>query len=534
MRTFGQDLPAFLARHGITHAFGIPGVHTVELYRGLPGSGIVHVTPRHEQGAGFMAYGYGFATGRPAACFLITGPGLANAATAIAEARSESIPVLVIATNNGRRHLGLDAGRLHETKSQMAIGAQLADVAHQLLDQANLPSVLGRAFSRFKAGRPTPAYLEIPLDLLTEPSTFDKTPWPPATPPSPDAAAVALAADRLTEAGRPIVLLGGGAVDAAKEALALVERLDCPVVTTTAGKGVVSEDHPLSLGASLPFRPVQDYLKGADVVLAVGSELAETDTLYTYTEYELGDGLIRIDIDLDQLSRNYRPRLAILSDAGRALSALDAALAAHPRPPRQTPGAQIAAGLRSRLTDQWLPGADAHKRVLDILRDVLADDAIVVSEECQLGYTANQYFRCRRPRTYLHPSGYGTLGPGVPAAAGAKIGCPDRQVVAIVGDGGFLFTAGELAAAVEQRLALPIVMWNSGGYREIANYMDRHQIERIGVDLKTPDFVALARSFGAIGLRPEGPEAFKKVLVEALTAPVPTLIELSDDAAWLA
>jgi thiamine pyrophosphate-dependent acetolactate synthase large subunit-like protein len=179
-----------------------------------------------------------------------------------------------------------------------------------------------------------------------------------------------------------------------------------------------------------------------------------------------------------------------------------------------------------------LPGADAHKRSLDVLREVLEDDAFLVTEECQLGYTANQYFRCRRPRTYLHPSGFGTLGPAVPAAAGAKIGCPDRQVVAIVGDGSFLFTAGELAAVVEQNLSIPIVVWNSGGYREIANYMDRHGVERVGVDLATPDFVALAEAFGAKGRRPNSAEEFRTALMEGLVASGPTVIELRDGADW--
>ena len=534
MRTFGQDLVAFLAEHGITHAFGIPGVHTVELYRGLPDSGITHITPRHEQGAGFMAYGYGFATCRPAACFLISGPGLANAATAIGEARSESIPMLVIATNNERRYLGLGSGRLHETKSQIGIADQVCDTTHQLLDQVNIPSVLARVFSRFQAARPGPAYLEIPLDILSEPAAFEHVRWPTPGPPFPDPESIDRAARMLAAAKRPVMLLGGGASGAATEATKLAERLDCVVVTTTAGKGIVSEGHPLSLGATLPFRPVQDLLKEADIILGVGTEMSETDTLYTYTLYEIGDGLIRIDIDVDQLSRNYRPALPILSDAAKALGAIDGALASYPEPFRQEPGSATAATLRTQLADCWPPSSVPHKLVLDILRDVLDDDAILVTEECQLGYTANQYFFCRHPRCYLHPLGYGTLGPAVPAAVGAKIGCPDRQVAAIVGDGSFLFTAGELASAVQEKLSVPIVMWNSGGYREIANYMDRLDIERVGVDLVTPDFVKLAEGFGAVGCRPDSADAFRQAVVDAFKASVPTLIELREEAGWLA
>ncbi|MEM7169415.1 MAG: 5-guanidino-2-oxopentanoate decarboxylase [Pseudomonadota bacterium] len=533
MPTFGEQLVKLLEAYGITHAFGIPGVHTVELYRGLPASGITHVTPRHEQGAGFMAYGYGIASGKPAACFLITGPGLANAATAMGEARSESAPMLVVATNNETSHLGLDSGHLHATKSQIGIADQVSDSTHQLLAQKNANGVLGRMFSRFHAGRPGPAYLEIPLDLLSDPSAITLDTWPPASRPSPDEEAIRKAAGLLARAERPVILVGGGASDASDGVRGLCELLDCPVVSTTSGKGVLPETHPLSLGASLPFQPVQDYLRDADVVLAIGTEMAETDTLYTYTSYQIDGALIRIDIDLDQLNRNYRPALAILSDAGLALAALKRVLRARTLEKKSRSGASIASGLKIQLTEQWLPGADAHKKVLDILRRVIDDDAVLVSEECQLGYTANQYFECRLPRTYIHPSGYGTLGPAVPAAIGAKTALPERQVVAIVGDGSFLFSVGEMASAAELGQPLPIVMWNSSGYKEIANYMDRYDIERVGVDLNTPDFPTLARSFNCHGARPNSADEFEAALRQALTAQAPTLIELKEGADWL-
>lgn len=533
MATFGEDLVRLLEAYGITHAFGIPGVHTVELYRGLPASGITHVTPRHEQGAGFMAYGYAIATGRPAACFLITGPGLVNAATAMGEARSESVPMLVVATNIERPHLGLDSGYLHATKSQMAIAEQVSDFAHQLLAQGNAPSIVGQAFSRFHAARPGPAYLEIPLDLLSEPSRISMETWPKASRPAPDKGAIAEAAALLSAAKRPIMLIGGGASDATPEVRALCELLDCPVVSTTSGKGVLSEDHALSLGAALPFRPAQEAIKAADAVLAVGTEMAETDTLYTYSQYEVGDSLIRIDIDVDQLNRNYRPKRAILSDSAMALRALVEELGSLPLAARSGSGARMVADLKSQMTDQWIPGADAHKKVLDILRDLLEDDAVLSTEECQLGYTANQYFMCRRARCYIHPTGYGTLGPALPAAIGAKVGLPDRQVLAIVGDGSFLFTVGEMASAAELGLSLPIIVWNSKGYKEIASYMDRFEIERVGVDLDTPDFPTLAKGFNCFGCRPESADEFKNAVAEALSAPKPTVIEIRDDAPWL-
>ena len=533
MASFGEDLVKLLESYGITHAFGIPGVHTVELYRGLPGSNITHVTPRHEQGAGFMAYGFAVASGRPAACFLITGPGLANAATAMGEARSESVPMLVVATNNETSHIGLDSGYLHATKSQMGIAQAVSDFTHQLLAQSNATSILGQMFSRFHAARPGPAYLEIPLDLLSQPSTLEMEKWPVASRPSPDKKALAQAAKLLMEASRPVILAGGGTSDASSSVLALCEYLDCPVITTTSGKAVLSEEHELSLGASLPFQPVQDYINEADVVLAIGTEMAETDTLYTYSKYQIGGALIRIDIDVDQLNRNYKPELGILSDASAALEAMLAILKSDLPAPLSRSGRDIVGDLKSRITGQWIPGADQHKKVLDILREVLDDDAILSTEECQLGYTANQYFKCRQPRTYIHPTGYGTLGPALPAGIGAKLALPDRQVVVISGDGSFLFTVGEMASAAELGIALPIIIWNSGGYREIASYMDKFGIERVGVDFKTPDFPTLAKGFNCRGCHPDSAEAFREAVIKALEAPMPTIIEIQDSDDWL-
>ena len=533
MRTCAEAILHLLRRHGVDHVFSIPGVHTVELYRRFAASGLTHITPRHEQGAGFMAYGYAMATGKPGVCFVITGPGVANIATAMGEAYSDSVPMLVLATNNPVSQIGVGGGRLHETKSQTLLADQVTEFTHQVLGQRNIPAILGRAFNRFHSCRPRPVCIEIPLNILSEPPDIDMEVWPLATRPAPDPAAIDTAVSMLARAQRPMVLLGGGASDAADAALELCTRLAAPVVTTTSGKGIVSEDHGLSLGASLPFKPVQEHLKMADVVLAVGTEMAETDTLYTYSEYEVSPELIRIDIDPDQLSRNYRPKVAIVSDALAALRALIDRLKERGHEGPLAHGVEVAATLRAALTGQWSDGASAHKQVLDVMRDVLDDEAVVTAEECQLGYTGCHYFKSRKPRTWIYPSGYGTLGPALPAAIGAKVGLPDRQVVCISGDGSFLYTVGELASASELGLGLPIVLWNNSGYEEIARDMDRKDIERIGVDLTPPDFTRLAEGFGCRGARPQSLDEFRQALADALLASRPTLIELNADAPFL-
>src|SRR5262245_4714063 len=277
LSTCGEALVELLTVHCIDTVFGIPGVHTVELYRGFPRSGLRHITPRHEQGAGFMADGYARASGKPAACFIITGPGLTNIATALGQAYADSVPILVISSVNNAHELGLGEGRLHELPSQRNLMAGLTAFSHTLNRADEVPLVLSRAFSVFRSARPRPVHIEIPLDVIVAPANERTTTHPIgfACRPYPDPRSIALAADLLGKASRPLIVLGGGAQDAAEAAQQLVERLEAPAILTINGKGILPNAHPLSLGSSLPQSPVQDELAAADVILAIGTELGE-------------------------------------------------------------------------------------------------------------------------------------------------------------------------------------------------------------------------------------------------------------------
>ena len=280
MKTCGEVLVEILENYGIDTVFGIPGVHTVELYRGLPNTKIRHITPRHEQGAGFMADGYARAGGRPAACFIISGPGMTNIVTAMGQAYADSIPMLVISSVNNTHELGLGEGRLHELPDQRALVSGVSVFSHSVLRAAELPSILARAFAVFDSARPGPVHIELPLDVITAPGEqLLRTPHRTGSRPGPDPAAVARAADLLRTAKDPFVVLGGGTVDAPKAARALVERLGAPTALTINAKGVLPPGHALSLGSSLPLAPVLEALQAADVALAIGTELSETDTL---------------------------------------------------------------------------------------------------------------------------------------------------------------------------------------------------------------------------------------------------------------
>jgi acetolactate synthase I/II/III large subunit len=530
MTTCGEVLVGLLAAYGIDTVFGIPGVHTVELYRGLPETRLRHITPRHEQGAGFMADGYARACGRPAACFVITGPGLTNITTALGQAYADSVPMLVISSVNNSHELGLGEGRLHELPSQRNLMAGLTAFSHTLLRPDELPEVLARAFTVFHAARPRPVHIELPLDVITAPADHVRSQAvAPVARPGPAADAVAAAAELLRGARHPLVVLGGGAQDAAPQARALVERLGTLAVTTVNGMGILPPEHPLFLGSTLSQPPLLEELATADVVLAVGTELGETDTLLFEGRPTLGGRLIRIDIDPGQLTSNAPPEISILSDAGLALEALVRELEDHDID--KAPAKRRAQTLRERSQRLLDARQRLHQRFMAAVQQALPG-VILVGDSTQPVYSANLFYRAERPRSYFNSStGYGTLGYALPAALGARLARPERPVVALIGDGGLQFTVGELATAVELALPLPILLWNNRGYGEIKRYMEERSIPQIGVDIYTPDFLTIARGFGCRTERAKGLKQLRWLLEQSRQEAGPTLIEIDEEAA---
>ena len=531
MTTTGEALVRLLAAYGIKVVFGIPGVHTVGLYRGLPTSGLRHVTPRHEQGAGFMADGYARVTGRPAACFVVTGPGVTNILTAMGQAYGDSIPMLVISSVNRVAQLGMGSGVLHELPAQRSIAAGVCAFSHTLLSPDQLPDVLARAFALFRSGRPRPVHIEIPVDVIEQDAGhLDLNVRPSPQPPGPTPAAISRAGELLRLAERPLVVLGGGAVDAGEPALALVDLLRAPFINTVNAKGVMPKDHPLHMGENLGFAPLRDALCDADVVLAVGTEFGETEMYPEPHELRFDGQLIRIDIDPAQTVRGRPADVPIVADARCALDALlytmKAVTVARGGRPR-------AAEIRDAVRALWWPAIAKHRRLLDAV-DRALPDAVIAGDQCQPVYGGNQFYAPTRPRSWFNAStGYGTLGYALPAAIGAKLARPDRPVVALIGDGGLLFTVAELASAVEAQVPIVVLLWNNRGYGEIKTYMNEVGVTPIGVDLVTPDFVAVARGFGCVADRAEGLAHLADLLHASWDRSVPTLIEIDEDADFL-
>ena len=525
----GERLVQLLEAYGIDTVFGIPGNHTVQLYRGLGGSRIRHISPRHEQGAAFMADGYARATGRPAACFLISGPGLGNAVTPMMQALGDSIPMLVITAVAARSQLGLGEGRLHELPDQRALASQCSRFSHTLMDPAELPRVLARAFALFASERPGPVHIELPLDVITaDAAHVSPEPWPL---PAGGAAArhgVGELARRLDAAQRPLIIAGGGSVSAAAELRDLAEWLDAPVLTTVNGKGVLPPDHPLALNGSPSLGSCREAMGDADVVLAIGTEFGETD----YDMLFLGElpalsWLARIDIDSAQLCRNQRADLALCGDARETLRELASLL---PEQRRSREGAQRAERVRRAIADEEHVHPDMAA-LFATLQETLPGLCLVGDSTLPTYYAVWQY-GAQAVRRYFHSAtGAGTLGYAIPAAMGARQALDDEKaVVALIGDGAAQFTFMELAAAVQEELPIIVLLWNNNGYREIRAGMEAAAIPAIGVAIDAPDFLAAARALGCAAERVESPGELAPALQRARGASRPTLLELPETA----
>ncbi len=537
MATCGEVLVKLLEAYGVEQVFGIPGVHTVELYRGLAGSTINHITPRHEQGAGFMADGYARTSGKPGVCFIITGPGMTNITTAMGQAYGDSIPMLVISSVQSRSQLGGGRGKLHELPNQSALVAGVAAFSHTLMSAAELPAVLARAFALFQAGRPRPVHIEIPLDVLVENADALLASLPVSIArPGPAPAAIEQMSQCLAQAKRPLILAGGGAIDAAPALTQLAERLGAPVALTINAKGMLPSSHPLLIGSTQSLVATRALVAEADVVLAIGTELAETDYDVTFAGgFEIPGALLRIDIDPDQTVRNYPPTLALVADANLASEALLANLALLPSRDPQW-GAVRVSRLQAQLSTEWDAPTRAQTVFLQTVFEVLPD-AVCVGDSTQPVYTGNLTFNPEQPRRWFNSStGYGTLGYALPAAVGAWLGRraevkPGGPVLCLIGDGGLQFTLAELASAVEAQTPIIVLLWNNQGYGEIKKYMLNRAIEPVGVDIYTPDFIGVAKALGCAAQAVGDETQLRAALASAGDRQGPSVIEI-DELRW--
>jgi len=530
--TCGEAVMKLLAAYEVDTVFGMAGTMTLELYRGIARTGIRHVQCRNEQGASFMADGYARATGKPGVCTIIGGPGVTNAATGIAQAYCDSQPMLVLSGASPAPTQGKGWGAIHELTDQAAVTAGFTAFSAMVRYPDELPELIARAYAVFRGGRPRPVHLSLPRDVLPAPVEAQwKTRRAPSLP-MPDPAAIDEAADRLARAKRPLILVGGGAVGTRKPLTDIAERIGAPVLASNAGKGILPDSHPLSLGCSVLQEASKQALADADVVLLVGSEVAPGD--HFLSRLEISGDIIRIDIDPAELTSMYSAAVPIQSDARAAMLALSSALSSRTSGAQRPEGEHWVREILARNAAKMTSLERLHARVWKILRPVLPADAIVMGDATQIVYTGTFAMPMEMERCWYYSGNYCALGPALPMAIGAKIGAPHRPVMAVAGDGGIMFTVSELATAAEERLALPVIVWNNDALQAIVEGMDEGHIPRIGVEPRSPDFLRLAESLDCHATRAASAEHLAKSVREALIAARPTLIEIRQDSPWLA
>ncbi len=521
--TGGRALVKSLASHGIDTLFGIPGVQLDHLFNALyeERNAIRFINTRHEQGAAYMAFGYAQATGRPGAFAVVPGPGFLNTTAALSTAYACNAPVLCITGQIPSAQIGRGLGLLHEIPDQLGVMQSLTKWATRVDDPAAAPGAVAEALRQLSIGRVRPVGIEVPLDVL--PDEADITlpePAPPAPALAPDDDLAADAAERLGRARNPIIFVGGGIFGAEAELKRLAEALQAPVVMSYSGLGALDSRHPLAFTYTGGHRLVAD----ADVVIAVATRIQRPLMGWKMAQ---GRTLIRVDIDAEEIDRIVPPAVAINADAKETLAAIGAHLDGHDRGGGDRAGrADAMARVRAEV-DAEFAAFEPQMSYIRALRAALPEDGIFVEELTQVGYLTRFAFPVYRPRSYITTGYQGTLGFGFATALGVKVARPEAPVLAISGDGGFLYTATELATAVQHNIPVVVVVFRDDAYGNVR----RDQIERyggkvIGTELTNPDFAELAETFGALGLHAATPEALPAAIRRGFESARPTVIEV--------
>jgi acetolactate synthase I/II/III large subunit len=520
LRTGGEAIVEALLAHGIDTVFGLPGAQTYglfdALYRAQPP--LKTIGARHEQACGLMALGYARATGRAAVCSVVPGPGVLNAGAGLLTAFGGNQPVLCVTGQVPRAFLDRGRGHLHEMPDQLATLRGFTKWAERIDVPARAPASVARAFQQMTSGRPGPAALEMPWDVFTLVGEVEPcAPLERLAAPAPDAERLEAAARLISESRSPMIFVGGGAITAAAEVRELAERIDAPVVAFRSGRGILSDAHELSLTIAAAYR----LWERTDLMIGIGTRLEAPLWRWPFRPPHLKS--IRIDIDPAEL-RRFAATAEVLADARDGTRALAAEVARHGHS-RPAWRAAVAGARAAAQAD--IQSIQPQVGYLAALREVLPADGIVTDEICQVGFASWYGFPVYRPRTFITSGYQGTLGSGYATALGAKVAHPERAVVAICGDGGFLFTVEELASAAQYGIAVVALVFNNEGFGNVRRDQQRRFEGRLlGCDLSNPDFLKLAEAFGIAGARVDTPQALRRALERALADGRPALIEI--------
>jgi acetolactate synthase-1/2/3 large subunit len=518
--TGGEAIVSGLVAHGVDTVFGLPGAQIYGLFDAFQQAQLKVIGARHEQACGYMAYGYARSTGRPGIFSVVPGPGVLNAGAALLTAYGSNEPVLCLTGQVPTAFLGKGRGHLHEMPDQLATLRTFVKWADRIEYPDNAPALVSRAFQEMLSGRRGPAALEMPWDIFTlAAETGAAKPLNPFPAPLPDIERVKAAAALVADSRTPMIFVGSGAIDAREEILELAELIDAPVVAFRSGRGIVSNAHELGLTMAAAYR----LWPQTDLMIGIGTRL-ELPTMSRWPFRPDGLKSVRIDIDPSEM-RRFTPDVAVIADARAGTSELLAAV--------RKAGYKRISGRRAAIRDASAAALQDIQRVqpqmayLNILREVLPHDAIVTDELSQVGFASWYGFPVYQPRTFITSGYQGTLGSGFPTALGAKVANPDRPVVAITGDGGFMFGVQELATAVQFNIGVVILVFNNNAYGNVRrDQRERFDGRVVASDLVNPDFVKLAESFGVGAARVASPEGFRPALEKALAHGGPYLIDV--------
>ncbi|WP_027528224.1 thiamine pyrophosphate-dependent enzyme [Bradyrhizobium sp. Ec3.3] len=518
--TGGEAIVSGLVAHGVDTVFGLPGAQVYGLFDAFHQAQLKVIGARHEQACGYMAFGYARASGRPGVFSVVPGPGVLNASAALLTAFGCNEPVLCVTGQVPTAFLGRGRGHLHEMPDQLATLRSYVKWADRIEAPANAPTVVARAFQEMLSGRRGPASVEMPWDIFTQRAdTASAQVFAPLPPPQPDPDAVKQAASLIKAAKAPMIFVGSGAIDAREEILELAEMIDAPVVAFRSGRGIVSNAHELGLTMAAAYK----LWPNTDLMIGIGTRLElPTMSRWPYRPDRLKS--IRIDIDPVEM-RRYPADAPVIADAKAATADLVAAVrkVGYSKTNRRRAAIREASA-SAQVEIQRIQPQMAY---LNILREVLPANAIVTDELSQVGFASWYGFPIYEPRTFITSGYQGTLGSGFPTALGAKVANPDRPVVAITGDGGFMFGVQELATAVQFNIAVVTLLFNNNAYGNVRrDQRERFDGRVVASDLVNPDFVKLAESFGVAAARVTSPDHFEAALEKALVHGGPYLLSI--------
>ena len=518
--TGGQAIVAELLLHSVNVVFGLPGAQIYGLFDALHAerARIRVIGARHEQGCAYMALGYARSTERPGVCAVVPGPGMLNTSAALLTAFGSNAQVLCLTGQVPSAFFGRGRGHLHEMRDQLATMRSLVKWAERIEHPATAPSLVAQAFQQMRSGRPGPAALEMFWDKLTESAEVEPlAPLPLLPAPPVDLDCIERAAVLIRAARAPMILVGGGSVGAGCDVLELANILEAPVVALRNGRGVVSDAHALAVNVASGFH----LWPTTDLLIAIGTRLEIVELRWGFRP----DGLKTIRIDIDPAeARRYPCDVNIVADAAVATRALIEAARKH--------GARASGRLDLILTAKANTAAEIatvqpQMAYLQVIREVLPEDGFFVDDLSQVGFTSWFGFPVYRPRSYISSGHQGTLGSGFGTALGVKVAHPDKAVLSICGDGGFMFAVQELATAVQYRIGIVVVIFNNASFANVRRDQQQgFEGHVIGADLINPDFMQLAGAFGVECRRVSSPAALKPVLAMALAQSAPYLIEV--------